>query len=86
MSYLDGKVTTKGGLKPFMRHMVENKKFSPIFVEDFIKEMSGFYGVSVDADFRKYTFGSGNNFSYEKSSKARAIHKKMSVKELQKFL
>lgn len=86
MSFMDGKVSTKGGLKPFMRHMVENKKFSPLHVEDFISEMSKFYGVEVDADFKKYTFGSGNNFSFEKSAHSKAIHRKMSIEELQKNL
>lgn len=86
MSYMDGKVTTKGGLKPFMRHMVENKKFAPLHVEDFIREMSSFYGVEVESEFKKYTFGSGNNFSFEKSQKSKHVHRKMTIEELQKLL
>ncbi len=85
MSYLDGKLKTKGGLKPFMRHMVDNRKFSPLFVEEFIQEMTQFYGVSVDGDFKKYTYGS-NNFSHLKSIRPSKIHKKLSLEELQTLL
>jgi hypothetical protein len=85
MSYLDGKVQSKGGLKPFMRHMVDKKSFSPLFVEDFIKEMNEFYGISVDADFKKYTFGGGNIFSHSLKAKS-LVHRKMSIKELQNYL
>lgn len=84
MRYLDGKVKAKGGLKPFMRHMVENRKFAPLFVEEFMKEMSAFYGVSVEGDFKKYTFGSKNDFSELKHESK--IHRKMSLKELQNIL
>lgn len=86
MSLMDGKVKTKGGLKPFMRHMVENRKFAPLFVEEFIKEMSAFYDVNVEPDFKKYTFGSSDNFSFTKSMKSQSIHKKMSIKELESHL
>ena len=51
-----------------------------------MKEMNSFYGISVDADFKKYTFGSGDNFSFEKSAHSKAIHRKMSIEELQKNL
>lgn len=84
MRFLDGKLKDKGGLKPFMRHMIENRLFSPIFVEEFIKEMNEFYGVSLDADFKKYTYGSGNNFS--ESLKSNHVHHKMSMEELQSVL
>lgn len=85
MSFLDGKLQSKGGLKPFMRHMVDKKVFSPFFVEEFIKEMSDFYGVSVEADFKKYTFGNGNVFSPNLKAKSH-IHRKMTVEEMQNYL
>lgn len=84
MRLLDGKLKSKGGLKPFMRHMVENRRFAPLFVEEFIKEMSSFYGISVEAEFKKYTFGSSDNFSHLKSEGK--VHHKMSLKELQSVL
>lgn len=86
MSYMDGKLKAKGGLKPFMRHMVENRKFAPLFVEEFVKEMGEFYGESVEADFKKYTFGNKRSFPPSYKSQNAHIHKKMSIEELQNYL
>lgn len=87
MRLLNGKVQDKGGLKPFMRHMIENKVFSPLFVEEFIKEMEQFYGVSVTEEFKRYTFGSSNSFVPLKSKKLfHHMHQKMSVEELKNYL
>jgi hypothetical protein len=86
MSYLDNKLKSKGGLKPFMRYMVDKKVFTPFFIEEFILEMSSFYGVSLMEDFKRYTFGR-NNFEQElKSSHEHHIHRKMSVAELKNYL
>ena len=85
MSYMDGKLKTKGGLKPFMRYMVDQKVFTPFFIEEFIKEMSNFYGVNVEEDFKKYTFGNGNNFESNLKAKSH-IHRKMSIEEMQNYL
>jgi hypothetical protein len=84
MRLMDGKTKEKGGLKPFMRYMVEEKKFAPLFVEEFIEEMNKFYGIRFDADFRKYTFGS-SSFMRKPSPNAH-IHRKMTLKELNKYL
>ena len=81
MAYLDGKLAEKGGLKPFMRHVTDKRIFSPLFVEEFSKELSQFSGIEVGEDFRKYTYG--------KSTPVKAthpVHQKMSLKELKKFL
>ena len=83
MRLMDGKTKAKGGLKPFMRYMVDKKTFSPIFVEEFIKEMNNFYGMSFDADFTRYTFSKS---SFAPSMKSKHVHKKMSVEEMAKFL
>ncbi len=85
MSFLDGKLKSKGGLKPFMRYLVDKKKFSPLSVEEFIKEMTSFYGVAIEMDFKKYTFGGQNQFQ-ETSLKGQQIHRKMTLQELQKYL
>lgn len=85
MSYMDGKLKSKGGLKPFMRYMVDKKVFRPFVVDEFIQEMSDFYGVPVAEDFKKYTFGKGNNFSVDMKSKSH-IHRKMSLEEMQNYL
>lgn len=81
MRMMDGKLSTKGGLKPFMRHMVDKKVFTPFFIEEFIKEMSDFYGTSVEEDFKRYTFGNNDDFNLEKSNSK--VHRKMSLEELQ---
>ncbi|WPU63380.1 gluzincin family metallopeptidase [Peredibacter starrii] len=87
MSYMDNKLSSKGGLKPFMRHMVENRRFAPLFVEEFIQEMSQFYGVSLEDDFKKYTFGTKNKFDYNKSMQTVPhMHQKLSLEQLQELL
>lgn len=85
MSYLDGTLNAKGkgGLKPFMRQMVEKRAFQPLFVEEFYKEMSDFYGISMEADFRKYTYDK-SAVTTEKSS--HPVHKKMGLEELRNHL
>lgn len=85
MSLMDGRFKAKGGLKPFMRHILEKRLFAPLFVEEFIKEMSDFYGESVEEDFRKYTFGTKNSFQ-KSLSEEHPVHQKMSIEELQKHL
>lgn len=82
MSYMDGKLAEKGGLKPFMRHVIDKRIFSPLFVEEFSKELSQHYGIDVEADFKKYTYG-GKSVP-EKT--AHPHHQKMSLKELRKHL
>lgn len=85
MRYLDHKLTEKGGLKPFMRHMVEHRKFSPLFVEEFIKEISAFYSTDLSEDFTKYTYGKKENFSSMKMD-SHPAHQKMSFEELKNHL
>ncbi len=82
MSYMDGKLAEKGGLKPFMRHMTDKRIFSPLFVEEFSKELSDFTGISVEADFKKHTYGGKS--APEKVTNP--IHRKMSIKELRQYL
>ncbi|WP_408096439.1 hypothetical protein ACJVC5_15475 [Peredibacter sp. HCB2-198] len=88
MSYMDNKLSAKGGLKPFMRHMIEHRRFAPLFVEEFIQEMSAFYGESLEEDFKKYTFGTKNKFDYNKSMEniPHMHHQKLSLEELQELL
>lgn len=84
MRLLNGKLTGKGGLKPFMRHMLETRVFAPLFVEEFIQEMNEFFGVTLDADFKRYTFGT--NVSMKSKSVFHPMHQKMTLKELQGLL
>ena len=86
MRLMDGKLKEKGGLKPFMRYMVEKRALAPLFVEEFIKEMSAFYGMSVEEDFKRYTYGTSNTFSTDLKSHDHKIHRKMTIEELQNYL
>lgn len=85
MSFMDNKLKDKGGLKPFLRYMVDKRIFAPLFVEDFISEMSKFYGVNVEPEFKQYTFKNG----FQKDNHVHVenpIHRKMTIEELQKLL
>lgn len=81
MSYLDGRVKSKGGLKPFMRYMVANRRFQPLFVEEFIGAMEGFYQQSFGQDFKRYTYGEGLHLEHQGG-----VHPKMKPEELEAFL
>jgi hypothetical protein len=84
MSFLDGKTKSNGGLKPFMKMMVEKKIFSPLLVDQFIDEMNNFYGQDFREDFKKYTFSKRGVLKSNEGFNP--IHQKMSIKELQKYL
>lgn len=87
MSYLDGKLKTKGGLKPFMRHMVDQKIFKPFFIDEFIREISSFYGDNLEPDFRQYTFSKSGSYAPRlKSSHEHRVHRKMDIEELKNYL
>ena len=87
MSLLDGRSRAQGGLKPFLRHMVANHRFSPLFVEEFIGWMGAFYGTSFTEDFRRYTFGTQNRFEPNLNEfKKRLIHHKQTSSKLQDLL
>ncbi len=60
--------------------------FSPLFVEEFIHEMSEFYGVSVHEDFKRYTYGSSLNLDLSTNKSQSKIHRKMSLEELKNYL
>ncbi len=85
MQYLEGKLKAQGGLKPFMRFMLEKRIFSPFMIENFIKEMSEFYGVSLEADFKKFTYGEKTIFN-NKFLSSKKIHQKLTIQEMEKFL
>ena len=57
MGYLHQKFAAQGGLKPFLRYMVQTHLFTPYSTADFSKEMGLFYHTSVEADFQHYAYG-----------------------------
>lgn len=84
MSYLDGKLKSQGGLKPFMRFLVDTKIFKPMVIEEFIGLMSAFYGTSMDAEFKKFTYGEKDmDFKHFDSH---PVHHKMTLEELKNYL
>lgn len=88
MSYLDGTLRSKDkkdGLKPFLRYMVEKKSLKPLYVEEFYKEMEGFYGMNFESEFKKYTYGSSAS-NLKMTTEESTHHQKMTVEELKKFL
>jgi hypothetical protein len=84
MAFLDNKFATKGGLKPFMNKLLEKKLFTPIFTEEFIKEMELFYGEDLKAIFNQYVFNKA--ISTDKSTEINPPHRKMSLAEMQSIL
>lgn len=86
MRYLNEKLSSKGGLKPFMRYMVEKRSKAPITVEVFIKEMEAFYGEKLEAEFRKFTYGNETSTLKSSGREHNHIHGKMTLDELKKIL
>jgi hypothetical protein len=84
MAFLDGKFSSKGGLKPFMNKLLEKKLFTPIFTEDFIAEMEGFYGEKVEDLFKAHVYK--KSLSEKSKGETHPIHQKMGLKELQQIL
>lgn len=90
MSLLDNKVKTKGGLKLFLRELIEKQSFKPLTTEEFIGLMEEFYGMSFTADFKKYIYGGNKEDLVLKRVKYQygphKIHKQMTIEELTKYL
>ena len=84
MAFLDNKFAAKGGLKPFMNKLLEKKLFTPIFTDEFIKEMELFYGEDLKAVFNQYVFK--KSLPNEKMQEMNPPHRKMSQAELQSIL
>jgi aminopeptidase N len=56
IEYLHGKLSNKGGLVPFLRHLVGTKKLKTLTTEEFIKEISRFYGEDLSPEFRRVVY------------------------------
>jgi hypothetical protein len=91
MAYLDGKLASKGGLKLFMRNLLETRAFRPLFTAEFITEMEDFAGQSLEAEFVRFT-GHGSTFDESDAleeaitKKSHPIHKKMGEREWRRIL
>ena len=87
MAYLDGKVRNQGGLKPFLRHLVETRTFDPITTEEFISEMNAFYGTDFTRDFRERVYGEGSQLLPAGTlERDQHLHRQLTEAELTKML
>lgn len=86
MALLDGKLQSKGGLKPFLRNMVEKHTFAPLNVPEFISHMNEFYGMSFNADFKRYVFGESFEKMIPVPQKVHPVHKQLTLSELKELL
>ncbi len=86
MSYLDGKTRSKGGLKPFMRHLIATRVFRPFHIEEFIGWMGEYYQSSFVEDFKRYTYGTRNFESTLPVRDSHEIHQKLHPEMLQSLL
>jgi hypothetical protein len=83
MAYLDGKLKSQGGLKSFMRDYAEKRMFRPFVIEEFIRDISSFYGLDLRPDFEQFTFKRGLKAQHFDSH---PVHHKMSLSELRDHL
>ncbi len=56
VEYLHGKLSGKGGLVPFLRHLVGTKKLKTLTTEEFIEEMNSYYGEDLTPEFRRVVY------------------------------
>lgn len=86
MALLDGKLGTKGGLKLFLRDLVEKKSFDPITVTDFNQALNKFYDVKFENYFSQYVYGNSATKMMEMPAKSKEIHRQLSLSELKELL
>lgn len=88
MALLDGTFTDKGGLKPFLREMIQTKTFDPLSNDDFMTLMNSFYGARTNDLFGRYILGEStqkNLISAPKRLK-NDVHGQWTLEELKSFL
>jgi len=83
MGYMDFKLSSKGGLKPFMRLLMDKHVFQPMTIDEFIRLMETFYQTPLRSEFKKYTFSQSVEIFSKSGHK---IHRKMSLQELENYL
>lgn len=88
MSYLNAKFAAQGGLKPFLNHILQTRIFAPMTTEEFMAEMSAYYRVPVEPEFRKYVYGSEKTTSHrlKRNFGPHGIDQLRTEKELRPYL
>ena len=83
MAFLDHKLSSKGGLKPFMAKLLEKKLFEPMTTEDFIRELETYFKETLQPTFTTYVYGLSNEGARVDNSR---IHRKLNPRQLQSIL
>lgn len=84
MGHLNYKLSSKGGLKTYLAHMVQHKVFDPYTTEEFSKLMSEFYGLDMNAEFSRYVYR--DNKGQKAAAHNSEFHGKMHIKDFKKLL
>lgn len=84
MAFLNNKLAAKGGLKPYLAHLIEQKIFDPLVTEEFSGLMEEFYGMEVKSEFTRYVYRSKETGTPAKFNSD--IHFKMGMKDFKKLL
>ena len=85
MGYLNYKFKTKGGLKSFLNQIIHDDLFQPMTTEEFMGQMSSYYGEDVTPLFKRYVYSKASRQSGE-NTKKQNTHMKMTIKEMAPFL
>lgn len=85
MAFLNAKLKDKGGLKPFLRELVETKAFDPISVSEFTSAINAFFDENLDLYFQRYVFGKIST-PIVPFAPLNHIHHQFTHKELKKLL
>lgn len=85
MAYLNSKLASKGGLKPYLSHLVETKVFDPLVTEEFSSLLSDFSGIDMKPEFSRYVYRDNKATPVTQKSSSK-FHYKMHVKDFKKLL
>lgn len=88
ISFLHGQLSNIGGLKPFLRKLVENKLFDPIKTVEFQKALEEHSGRSWQAEFDHAIYGQGlqkRSFRHQ-GMQENPYHPKLTNEQMQAML
>ncbi len=88
MGYFDAKFKGQGGLKPFLRKLIQDRAFDPITTEEFVRAMNEFYGVDNMPEFKHFVYEQPNssNRSIQMPAMLNDVHRQLDRQELHHLL
>ncbi len=86
MAYLNHLSFDQGGLKKFLKQIIDTRLFKPLTTEDFHSDYEKFFGIDVAREYSKYVYGKDQLELPAKTLIENPKHQKMSVKEMQSYL